>query len=344
MATLADIRARLSAQNTDKTKQTQRTNDAVYRFWDMEVGASATARFLPDRNESNPWFWVERQIIRLPFNGVEGTNDNKTVIVQVPCIEMYGEEYKFKCPILAEVRPWYKDKSLEELANKYWKKRSFIFQGFVRQNPIVGDLTPANPIRRFIINTQILPIIQAGLVDPEVLELPTHYTKGLDFIFRKTPKPGNKYPEYTTSNFSRRESALTEAELEAIQTHGLYNLADFLPKKPSETELKIIKEMFDASVDGKKYDPAKWGAYYRPYGIKVPDGATEGQALSDEGDEAPARAPSVTVRPTAPVVDDSDDDVPFEPNVSTSVQPQTKPSTDKAADILALIRSRQNKG
>ncbi len=51
------------------------------------------------------------------------------------------------------------------------------------------------------------------------------------------------------------ESAVTADEAAAIEKFGLYNLADFLPKKPSEAELRIIKEMFEASVDGEAYDP-----------------------------------------------------------------------------------------
>jgi hypothetical protein len=89
----------------------------------MEEGTTATIRFLPDKDEKNTFFWVERQIIKLPFNGVKGDPNHKQVVVQVPCVEMYGDN----CPILAEVRPWYKDDTLKEMANKYWKKRSYLF-------------------------------------------------------------------------------------------------------------------------------------------------------------------------------------------------------------------------
>ena len=34
-------------------------------------------------------------------------------------------------PVLAEVRTWFKDSILEDMGRKYWKKRSYIFQGFV---------------------------------------------------------------------------------------------------------------------------------------------------------------------------------------------------------------------
>ena len=333
MASLAEIRARIQAQENksqNKGSGTQSDN-SIYPHWNMDEGTQATIRFLPDANGNNTFFWVERQIIKLPFNGVKGDPNIKRVEVQVPCVEMYGDN----CPILAEVRPWYKDETLKELANKYWKKRSYLFQGFVRQNPIGDDKAPANPIRRFIISPQIFTIIKSSLMDPEMEELPTDYMRGLDFNVKKTSKGG--YADYSTSNWARKESPLTEAEQAAIEAHGLYNLADFLPKKPGEAELRIIKEMFEASVDGQPYDNERWGNYYRPYGLEAPAGATADKqsAPSTVVESAPATAP---VAESAPWTDD-------EPEASSNpvVVPKATPSTDKAQDILAMIRARQTK-
>ena len=317
MPSLAEIRAKLAQQENKQQKSSNSSDNAIYPHWNMGEGTTATIRFLPDGNTQNEFFWVERQIIKLQFNGVKGDQNAKQVTVQVPCMEMYGES----CPILAEVRPWYKDESLKEMANKYWKKRSYLFQGFVRQNPMGDDTTPANPIRRFIISPQLIPIIKTGLMDPEMEELPTHFTRGLDFVVRKTSKGG--YADYSTSNWARKETALTEVEQAAIDAHGLFNLSDFLPKKPTQAELAIMKEMFDASVDGMPFDNERWGQYFRPYGLEAPAGST-----------APTAAPATT--PAASV----DDDLPFEPDEPVRV---TAPavSSDKAQDILAKIRARQ---
>ena len=174
MATsLQEIRARIAAQdNKSNTKGSNTQSDnSIYPHWNMDEGTTAAIRFLPDGDTKNEFFWVEKQIIKLPFNGVKGDPGAKQVVVQVPCVEMYNDGSV--CPILAEVRPWYKDETLKEMANKYWKKRSYIFQGFVRQNPLGDDKTPANPIRRFVISPQIIPIIKSGLLDPEIMELPT---------------------------------------------------------------------------------------------------------------------------------------------------------------------------
>jgi len=329
MASLADIRARIAAQENKTQKGQVTTDNAVYPHWNMEEGTIATVRFLPDADSNNTFFWVERQIIKLPFNGVKGDPNVKQVTVQVPCVEMYGDT----CPVLTEVRPWYKDETLKEMANKYWKKRSYLFQAFVRQNPIGDDKTPANPIRRLVISPQIFTIIKSSLMDPEMEELPTDFVRGLDFNIKKTSKGG--YADYSTSNWARKESPLTEAEQAAIEAHGLFNLADFLPKKPTSAELEIIKEMFEASVDGQPYDNERWGQYYRPYGLDAPSGSTTVERKA-------------TVEPAATVVATTTETAPWEdePEVASNpvkVPAKSEKSSDKAADILAMIRNRQNK-
>ena len=111
MASLADIRARLQAADSTKGGQAGGGDKAIYPHWNMDEGSSALLRFLPDGNTKNTFFWQERAMIRLPFNGVKGEMDSKQVMVQVPCVEMWNEI----CPILAEVRTWFKDKSLEDM-------------------------------------------------------------------------------------------------------------------------------------------------------------------------------------------------------------------------------------
>jgi hypothetical protein len=327
MASLAEIRARLQAAESNKGGQSSGGggDNAIYPHWNMEEGSSALLRFLPDANSKNTFFWVERAMIRLPFNGIKGEMDTKQVQVQVPCVEMWGES----CPILAEVRTWFKDKSLEEMGRKYWKKRSYVFQGFVRENPINEDKTPENPIRRFIIGPQIFATIKSALMDPELEELPTDMLRGLDFRIAKTSKGG--YADYNTSKWSRKESALTEAEQAAVEQYGLFDLSTFLPKKPTEVELKVMKEMFEASVDGQPYDVERWGQYFRPAGVQAPAGGTAHAAES-----APAKAvPAAAAHEDPPF--DADEPVAASAPVAT---PAAKPAQN-AEDILAMIRARQ---
>ena len=312
MASLAEIRAKLKAQET-RSERTGGGDNAIYPFWNIKEGESATLRFLPDGNADNTFFWQERLVIKLPFAGVKGETDSRPVQVQIPCMEMYGET----CNILNEVRGWFKDPSLEDMGRKYWKKRSYIFQGFVTENPLADDKTPENPIRRFIIGPQIFQIIKAALMDPDMEELPTDYTAGVDFRLNKTSKGG--YADYSTSNWARRERPLTDAEMQAINTHGLFNFSDFLPKKPGDVEVKVMKEMFEASVDGEAYDQDRFGQYFRPAGMTAKTGD-----------------PNSTVTDTVVPVPETTVEKPVESDTSN-----ISSSTQDANNILKMIRSRQ---
>lgn len=329
MASLAEIRARLQQQDNRTGGGSGNMDRAIYPHWNIQEGESCLIRFLPDGNDKNTFFWVERAMIRLPFSGIKG-GEAKTVSVQVPCVEMWGDT----CPILTEVRPWFKDPSLEEMGRKYWKKRSYLFQGFVRENPIEKDETPENPIRRFVINPQLFNLIKGALMDPELEEMPTDYARGLDFRITKTSKGG--YADYGTSKWARKESSLTQTERAAVDQQGLFNLADFMPKRPTDVELRVIKEMFEASVDGQPYDAERWGQYYKPAGMNNASAAsaTTSAAAADEDDApAPARRTASAPAPAA-----KDDEPPFD---NKAAAPAAAPKSQKAEDILAMIRNRQ---
>ena len=328
MASLAEIRAKLKEQeaNTGGNRSSGGDN-AIYPFWNMAEGQSSTLRFLPDGDESNTFFWKERLMIKLPFSGVKGDTGSRPVQVQVPCMEMYGET----CNILTEVRGWFKDASLEDMGRKYWKKRSYVFQGYVTDNPLSDDNTPENPIRRFIIGPQIFQIIKQALMDPDMEELPTDYTAGVDFRLNKTSKGG--YADYSTSNWARRERPLTDVEMKAIETNGLFNLSDFLPKKPGDVEVKVMQEMFEASVDGEAYDPDRWSNYFRPSGM-----------AARTGDPTKAASPQATATSqSAPEAAPTPEAAPVAPAPVAEATPAAAPANDgKAEDILSMIRARQS--
>ena len=331
MASLAEIRAKLKQQETNTGGQRSGGDNAIYPFWNMKEGESATLRFLPDGNTDNTFFWTERLMIKLPFPSVKGEPGSKPVQVQVPCMEMYGDS----CTILNEVRGWFKDPSLEDMGRKYWKKRSYVFQGFVTENPIGEDSTPENPIRRFIIGPQIFQIIKQALMDPDMEELPTDYTAGVDFRLNKTSKGG--YADYSTSNWARRERPLGDAEMNAVNANGLFNLSDFLPKKPDEMGVKVMQEMFEASVDGQPYDADRWSQYFRPSGMQARTGdpnvapSPNATAVSQSAPAATVTAPAAPEVAPAPVAE-----------TAPAATATEAPAEGNASDILAMIRSRQN--
>lgn len=353
MSKLAQLRAKLLEK---ENKQKANTYDnSLYPFWNIKENEQAVMRFLPDADESNPYFWVEAQKIRLTFPSVKGqTNTSgRDILVQVPCNEMYGQGNI--CPIHQEIRPWFKDPEMEDLARQYWKKRSFIFQGFVRENPIDEAEAPENPIRRFSINTSIFDIIRASLMDEEMEEMPTDYVKGTDFRLVKTKQ--GQYASYKTSTYSRKSTSLTEDELAAIENYGLNTLSDYLPKQPSEEELNIIQKMWEDSVEGNPYDPDKYAQYYRPSGVelKTGGGAPTGATTKVEN-TTPATKKN---QPKIQVDETEDDDTPpfdggteveakAEPEMETEEVTTPKPAAKSEGkkspeDIIAAIKARHNK-
>lgn len=337
MASLAEIRAKLQAQETKSSGSSQGGGDnAIFTHWNIPEGSSATLRFLPDADPDNTFFWKERQMIRLSFPGVKGGDENKPVTIQVPCVEMWGDT----CPVHAEIRPWFKDPTMEDMGRKYWKKRSYIFQGFVTQSDLQEDSVPENPIRRFVISPQIYKIISSALMDPEFQEIPTDYEAGTDFVIKKSTK--GQYADYSTSNWARRERSLDQTERDAIATHDLHNLNDFLPKKPDADHLNAIFEMFEASVNGELYDVDRFGPFYRPYGIDAPTSAPKvapAPAAQVAAPVAPAVEAPVAPAVAAPVAEAAPITPPTAPAPATVADSgQAAPS---AEDILAAIRNRK---
>jgi hypothetical protein len=329
MATLDEIRQKLLAQQTKAEGGNRSGGDnSMYPFWNVPEGGSSLIRFLPDGDTNNTFFWKERLVIKLPFQGVKGEHDRE-VLVQVPCMEMYGET----CPILAETRPWWKDDSLQALARKYWKKKSYLFQGFVVQSGFEEKETPENPIRRFMINTSIFDIIKGSLMDPEMEDLPTDYVAGRDFRLLKTTKGG--FANYSTSKWSMKPRALNDAETQAIETHGLKSLSDYLPAKPTAEQLEAIKEMFQASVNDEAYDPARWSQFYKPAGGGnwSNNAAPQAQApAAPSAPQAPAADPFAAMQRAAQAPVES------APAATPSARPAGAPD---ASEILRRIKEKQ---
>jgi hypothetical protein len=271
---------------------------ASFPYWNIPEKQTATVRFLPDKDDNNPWFWVERQTIKLPFDGVVGGDypTSNPVLVTVPCIDMFGET----CPVIAETRPWWKTN--EALARKYWKKRSFISQGFVVSSPFEESDSPENPIRRFIVGPSLLEKLKAGLTDVEMENTPTDYLSGTDFKIKKTRK--GDYNNYDTSEWSRRSRPLSEAEQIAIEKHGLFNLKDFLGARPDADGVAVIKAMFQDSKSGKAYDMASFGSYYKPYGAGGSSNVPEGV---DDLSSTPKNTGAAYARPQAELVAATED-------------------------------------
>lgn len=259
MPTLAEIRAKLEAAKakTANTDSPRRSNDdlAQFPFWNAPIGSTSTIRFLPDGDTSNTFFWRQRDIVNLPFEGVTGgdypTNASVTVKIVSP------STFDMKCPISDAIKHlWKEDK---EQALRYYRKRSYLTQAFVVSSAFTEEKLPENPIRRIVLNKSLHEQVQQILMDPEIEDLITDFDGGRDYRITKTQK--GEYANYSTSSFSMKARSLSDAERGAIQQHGLFNLGEFLGKAPTDEDLRAIEGMVKDSLNGDPFDAAKYPTF-----------------------------------------------------------------------------------
>ena len=134
----------------------------------------------------------------------------------------------------------------------------------------------------------------------------------------------SQYADYSTSSWARKERSLNETELGAIAQYGLFNLNDFMPKKPTAEELNLIFEMFEASVEGELFDPERFGQFYK--------GASGSASSTASHDDEPAPAPVRTAPVPAP-----------QPAVQAAPEAAPAPAGNKPSvdELLNMIRNRK---
>ena len=307
-----NLKAKLNSTPGSKGFSRSSGDNAVFPFWDMpnEQNAKTVTRFLPDGDENNfESFWSEKQIMNFVFPYAIGGDKDKEVKLQVPCIEKWSTATnKLWCPVHKVLREWYKDaekngnEELKAQASRYWKKSSYVTQAFVRSSSFKEENSPENPIRRFILGSQIFKAMTGPLSEEDCDINPVDFTTGTDFIIRLTKQGTNN--NYGTSSWDRKETALTDAELKAIEQFGLFKLSNFTPQRPSDAQMIAIKEMFEASVAGEPYDVERWGQFYKPYGLDISNGNNPLKENVDHQDKYVALPKNIKSEPKIEVKDE----------------------------------------
>jgi len=152
-----------------------------------------------------------------------------------------------------------------------------------------------------------------------------------------------------------KERPLTDAERAAIDKHGLYNLSQFLPKKPDEDGVRAIIELFHASVNEELYDTDRWGQYFRPNGMRMDNASGNTESSSTYRPAAAQNTPAPSSVTAASIMSKinkpapaAENDAPWD-NGQASTAPaaadnaDSKPKMQTPEDILAAIRRRQGK-
>lgn len=274
-----------------------------YPFWNMKAGQRAVVRFLPDANEDNErGFLVEKVFHNLTINGQRK---------MVPCLSMYGED----CPICKLSQEYYKAKD-EVNGKKYWKKKQYMAQVLIVEDPLEADATTGEnhegKVRLLSLGFQIYNIITEAFKSDELEVAPFSYEGGYDFVIKKTEQ--GQYASYAVgTKFMNKQRDLSEEEI-GVAEEGLIDLSTVLPKNPGFDK---VEAMLQADLNGEDY--------------------------SDEGDNStftqkskPAAAKS---KPAA--ADDDEDN--YTPPARTVSKPNPSPaaSDTDVDDMIAAIQARR---
>jgi len=235
--TLESLKAAFGGDDNNQGNKGNFTNK-YYPFWNMPTNQRCVIRFLPDLNEDNArGFLVEKVFHNLTVNG-----KNKSV----PCLSMYGED----CPICKLSQDYYKNKD-EANGKKYWRKKQYIAQAIVIEDPIPADAatgeTHAGKVRYFALGYQIHNIIKDSFasVDDPLESIPYEFKDGYDFVIKKTEKGG--YADYMVgTKFLSKQRSLTDDEI-AAASEGMGDLASLLPKNPG---LDKVQAYLNADING----------------------------------------------------------------------------------------------
>lgn len=297
---LASLKSAFGGDEQQNTQTPQFTNN-YYPFWSMQAGQRAIVRFIPDLNESNPrGFLVEKVTHTLSINGQER---------KIPCLTMYGEE----CPICKISQAYYRAKD-EINGKKYWKKRQYLGQALIIEDPLPADAesgeTHEGKVRMIALGYQLFNIIKEAFASDELEGIPCDFEEGYDFIIKKTEQ-GNYSTYVVGSKFANKQRALTGEELEVAEA-GRIDLSTLLPKNPGENK---VQAMLDAEMNGEEYN--------------------DGQSTStpDVDEDEPATPVPVVKPKSTPVVDKP------APVVDSSDDSDSDASVD---DMLAQIRDRKS--
>lgn len=254
MPSMAQINALLTSES--KTAPAVRNGrSANFPFWNAPIGTTTVVRILPDHDAENPFPWVEKRSIRLPFQGVVNSDypTNNAVTVTVPCVETWGR----KCPVTEAIRPLWKGSEEEKnLARKYYRKPSFIYSVLVVSSPFVEEDAPDSPVRIVALNKGVHENVLQGLSQPDFEEVPWDFFQGRDFKIVKAQQ--GQWANYSKSGFAFKPRALSDAEIAAIETHGLRNLADELGVEPDAETTAQIAQMYRESLAGEPFDAARY--------------------------------------------------------------------------------------
>ena len=271
----------MQAAFAPKSNDENRGSNRYYPMGKVDLDTAVTVRFLPDKNPDNQAGFLKEVIMHnLMINGSEK---------RVPCLEMWGET----CPICEQAKQFF-NANQNEQGSRIWKKRNYVAQVLVIDDPLKLEIDASNPIKIVSIGKQVLSIIKEAIVSGEIENDPDAYVGGHNFIIKKTKggaKPGGDgfFPTYNVgTRFSSKPTDVPE-ELRDVIDANLIDLSDLVPQKP------------DAASVYADLQASLTGGSAAPRASRPPQQAPRQQAPADDGD-GDEEAPFPTAATPAPAV------------------------------------------
>jgi hypothetical protein len=225
------------------TTQRQNYNAERFNFWNMNNDEEAIVRFLPNKDENDPWWFHEYKYHEV---WVDGKKRN------LNCLSNYGE----KCPLCDKAQEYYANNNVP-MGRKLYRKISWLGQVLVIKDPLPIDpevgKNANGEYRTVSISKQVydalIGSIKDDLDDPD--HLPTDYEYGTNFIIKKFSKKvtldngkSSEQADYSRSRFAKKQSELDEDTIE-LAKEKIVLLSTLMPSKP---EVNYLKQQLDLSL------------------------------------------------------------------------------------------------
>lgn len=232
--------------------------------------------------------------------------------------------YEEDCPVCKVSQDYYKAKD-EVNGKKYWKKRQYIAQALIVEDPLPkNDDTGENSegkVKAISLGFQIYNIIKEAFGSDELEAVPYDFEEGYDFIIKKTEQ--GQYASYAVgTKFANKQRALTGAELESVEA-GMVDLSTLLPANPGE---EFVRTRLNADLNGEELEE----------GSGRPSGKGKGRGEENEEFEQKPAKPAKK----APVEEAEDEPAPAP--AKKAAKPAAEDEGDTSVDdMLAAIRARR---
>lgn len=234
-----------------KKSNTQRQNYSSERFsfWNMNDDEEAIIRFLPDKDEDNPWFLHEYKFHEVYIDGKKRS---------VNCAKNYGD--KEKCPLCDKSQEYY-GKGDDANGKKWYRKISWLAQVVVMKDPLAPDpetgLKADGEYRTVALSRQVYDALINSIKDDmdDDAPLPQDFDNGRNFIIKKQTNKVNlngrlvDQADYRRSKFDRKETALSDEIIEKV-SEKIVLLSSLMPQRP---EMDYLYEMVDKASGKKSY-------------------------------------------------------------------------------------------